>query len=37
MFEITETLAKHQKKLENTCVAIANMCKHPDETHVTYK
>jgi hypothetical protein len=34
--ETAETLAKTQKKLENTCVAIANIYKHPDKTFTTY-
>jgi hypothetical protein len=33
---MSETLAKHQEKLENTCVAIANICKHQDETLAIY-
>jgi hypothetical protein len=29
---MSETHEKAPKKLENTCVAIANICKYPDET-----
>jgi hypothetical protein len=30
------TLAKHQRKLENTCVTIVNIYKYQDETLATY-
>jgi hypothetical protein len=33
---MSETLAKHKKKLEYRCVTIANICKHQDETLTTY-
>jgi hypothetical protein len=33
---MSETHEKAPKKLENTCVAIANICKYPDEILATY-
>jgi hypothetical protein len=33
---MSETLAKHKEKLENMCVAIANICKHQVEILATY-